>query len=163
MGVNVHFIIKTWNSKHKIHCIFYKVSLCRNKFVFTSYAKNGMYELGLVRYLIYRSIAILAKVRYRYLVVSRYFDIFGIELPLFETFDTSDISTSSPFDDVDAKAQHRCRWRRCLRELPLPCLTWLRRGCLKNNIKSNVNCFLKLYCRVSLYNNCFLYAILDLA
>ena len=37
---------------------------------------------------IYQSIAILTKVRYRYLVVSRYFDIFGIERPLFDTFDT---------------------------------------------------------------------------
>ena len=44
--------------------------------------------LVLVRYSIYRSITILAKVRYRYLVVSRYFDIFGIERPLFDTFDT---------------------------------------------------------------------------
>ena len=162
MGVNIHFIIKIWNSKHKIHCIvFIKCHFAgKNVLLVWKHAKNWMYELGLVRYSIYRSIAIFAKVRYWYLVVSRYFDIFGIELPLFETFD---ISTSSPFDDVGAKAQHRCRWRRCLRELPLPCLTWLRRGCLKNNIKSNVNCFLKLYCRVSLYNNCFLYAILDLA
>ena len=55
---------------------------------------------------IYRSIAIFAKVRYRYLVVSRYLDIFGIECPLFDTFDTS---RSRPFDDVNAKAQHRCR------------------------------------------------------
>ena len=35
----------------------------------------------------------------------------------------------------------------------LRCLTRLRRGCLNNNITSNVNCFPKLYCRVSLYNN----------
>ena len=33
----------------------------------------------LVRYSIYRSIAILVNVRYRYLVVSRYFDISNIE------------------------------------------------------------------------------------
>ena len=44
--------------------------------------------LVLVRYSIYRSIAILAKVRYQFLVVSRYFDIFCIERPLFDTFDT---------------------------------------------------------------------------
>ena len=49
------------------------------------------------------------------LMVSLYFDIFGIERPLFDTFntfdtfDTLDILTSSPFDDVDAKTQHRCR------------------------------------------------------
>ena len=40
-------------------------------------------DLGLRAGSIYRSIAILAKVRYRYLVVSRYFDIFGNERPLF--------------------------------------------------------------------------------
>ena len=34
---------------------------------------------------------------------------FSIERPLFDTFDTFGTSTSSPFDDVDAKAQHRCR------------------------------------------------------
>ena len=37
------------------------------------------YRLVLVRYSIYRSIAILVNVRYRYLVVSRYFDISNIE------------------------------------------------------------------------------------
>ena len=37
------------------------------------------YILVLVRYSIYRSIAILVNVRYRYLVVSRYFDISNIE------------------------------------------------------------------------------------
>ena len=42
-------------------------------------------------------------------MVSRYFDIFGIEHPLFDTFDTFDtydtfdISTSSPFDNVDMR------------------------------------------------------------
>ena len=36
-------------------------------------------QLVLVRYSIYRSIAILVNVRYRYLVVSRYFDISNIE------------------------------------------------------------------------------------
>ena len=61
------------------------------------------------------NIAILAKVRYRYLVESQYFDILGIGCPLFETFD---ISTPSPFDDVNAKAQHHCR-RRCLQEQTL--------------------------------------------
>ena len=35
--------------------------------------------LVLVRYSIYRSIAILVNVRYRYLMVSRYFDISNIE------------------------------------------------------------------------------------
>ena len=65
-----------------------------------------VYILVLVRYSICRSIAILAKVRNQYLVVSRFFDICGIERSLFDIFDTS---TSSPFDDVDAKAQHRCR------------------------------------------------------
>ena len=52
---------------------------------------------------IYRSIAILAKVRYRYLVVSRYFDTFGIERPLFDTFDTFDISI------LDIESIRRCR------------------------------------------------------
>ena len=42
---------------------------------------------------IYRSIAIL--VQYRYLVVSRYFDIFGIERPLFDTFDIESIRDST--------------------------------------------------------------------
>ena len=49
---------------------------------------------------IYRSIAILAKVRYRYLVVSRYFDTFGIERPLFDTFDIS---------ILDIESIRRCR------------------------------------------------------
>ncbi len=36
---------------------------------------NRYFNLVLVRYSIYRSIAILVNVRYRYLMVSRYFDI----------------------------------------------------------------------------------------
>ena len=47
---------------------------------------------------IYRSIAILAKVRSPYLVVSRYFDIVGIERPLFDTFDTFDTFDISILD-----------------------------------------------------------------
>ena len=57
---------------------------------------------------IYRSIAMLAKVQYRYLVVSRYFDILVsnahssiptiVSIPLIFRY-----LTSSPFDDVDAK------------------------------------------------------------
>ena len=40
---------------------------------------GGEREVVLVRYSIYRSIAILVNVRYRYLVVSRYCDISNIE------------------------------------------------------------------------------------
>ena len=42
------------------------------------FCSQGGYHLVLVRYSIYRSIAILVNVRYRYLVVSRYFDISSI-------------------------------------------------------------------------------------
>ena len=73
-------------------------------------------HLVLVRYSIYRSIAILAKVRYRYIVVSRYFNI----LILFDTYDNYDTfnisipsipsmsipSTSSPFNDVDMRMRN---------------------------------------------------------
>ena len=61
----------------------------------------------LVRYQKYRSIAILAKVRYRYLVVSRYFDIFGIERPLFDTFDTFDTFDISVLD-IESIRRSRC-------------------------------------------------------
>ena len=40
-----------------------------------STSKDNLSPVVLVRYSIYRSIAILVNVRYRYLVVSRYFDI----------------------------------------------------------------------------------------
>ena len=40
--------------------------------------RNMQFSLVLVRYSIYRSIAILVNVRYRYLVVSRYYDISSI-------------------------------------------------------------------------------------
>ena len=71
---------------------------------------KGSQTVVLVRYQKYRSIAILAKVRYRYLVVSRYFDIFGIERPLFDTFDTFD--TYDTFDisilDIESIRRSRC-------------------------------------------------------
>ena len=62
--------------------------------VFHGLSPGGLIVV-LVRYQKYQSIAILAKVRYRYLVVSRYFDMFGIERPLFDTFDISILDTES--------------------------------------------------------------------
>ena len=59
----------------------------------------------LVRYQKYRSIAILAKVRYRYLVVPIFSGIANAHYSIPSIFR---YSTSSPFDKVDAKAQHRC-------------------------------------------------------
>ena len=121
--------------------------------------------LLLVRYSIYRSIAILAKIRYRYLVVLWYFNIFCIKRPLFDTFDTFDTYVRY----IESIRRRRCKWATSLSMTSLfrwatisalCCLTWFRRGCLKNAITSNVNCFLKLYCRVSLYSNCFLCSIL---
>ena len=57
--------------------------------------------LVLVRYSIYRSIAILVNVRYRYLMVSRYFDIPGIEYRMIRRY-LGDISYDPagivPFD-----------------------------------------------------------------
>ena len=74
--------------------------------------------------ILFAGIYILAKVRYRYLLISRYFDIFDSydtfdtfdifdifdtfdTFDSFDAFDTFDTSTSSPFDDDDAKAQYR--------------------------------------------------------
>ena len=63
--------------------------------------------------------------------------------------------------DIESVRQRQCEGATSLSmtslfmgAVVLRCLTWL--SGLKNNIISNVNCFLKLYCRVSLYNNCFL-------
>ena len=71
-----------------------------------------MSRVVLVRYSIYRSIAILAKVRYRYLVVSRYFDTFGIERPLFDTFDTFDTYDTFDISILDIRVHSTMSMRR---------------------------------------------------
>ena len=72
----------------------------------------------------------------RYLVVSRYFDIFGIERPLFDTFDISIL-------DIESIRRSRCEGATSLLmttlftgaiTTALRSLNLLRRGCLKNNI-----------------------------
>ena len=69
------------------------------------FSMNVHIQLVLVRYSIYRSIAILAKIRYRYLVLSRYFDI--IERSLFDTFDTFDTFDISILDIESIRRRSR--------------------------------------------------------